>query len=113
MNSNTHTSTTNTTTTSTDSTTPTTFYAHYVSGDVQSLEEWQAEDYTREWLETQEELKDTLCAIRPGYEWIDQPTPSPAEIIQDYIDLGYLIEVRRTETQAEKDAYGDWMAADK
>ena len=101
-----------TNTTTTTSTEATKFYAHFISGDVQSLEEWQAEDYRNEWLEAMGR-RDAYCEYRPECEWIKKPTPTPAEIIREYIDLGFLIEVRRTETDAEREEYGEWMDADK
>lgn len=88
-----------------------TYYMQYCTGDVQSLEDWQAEDYTREWITDQEILKAAFCEHHDASEWIDQPTPTPAGIIQYYIDLGCLIEVRRTETDAEREDYGEWMDA--
>lgn len=89
------------------------YYMHYVSGDVQTLEQWQAEDYTAEWTADQEAKKDAFLEHHEAAEWTDEPAPTQAEIIQHYIDLGYLIEVRKAKTAAEKAEYGEWMDTDK
>lgn len=68
--------------------TPTTYYMHYVSGDVQTLDQWLDEDF--------------------AHEWVDEPTPTQAEIINHYIKTGVLIEVRKT-TAAQNNRPELWI----
>ena len=92
-------------------------YMHHTEGWVKPLSALLACDFIDEWEDARhferESYAEDHTEEETDDEYPDMPTPTQKEIIDEYIDAGYLIEVRPTVTDAEKEEYGDWMDADK
>lgn len=92
-------------------------YMHHAEGWVKPLSALLACDFIDEWEDAREDAREAYAeyhtAEETAAEYPDMPTPTQKEIIDEYIRAGYLIEVRATATDEEREEYGDWMDADK